>query len=130
MTTGPDDLLAAIPDRLATERNIWLATVRPDGRPHLVAIWFVWAEDALWFATGADSTKVRNIATQPRVMLSFEDGDDSAVAAGTATRVPLPFPIAVVEAFIAKFDWDIASGIDPDVGDLALVRVDITRWRR
>lgn len=128
--SGPADLLDTLPGRLATERNIWIATVRPDGRPHLVAIWFVAVDDAVWFATGAGSVKVGNLAHEPRISLSLEDGDESAVAEGTATRVALPFPVAVLEAFAEKYDWDISSGTDPDVGEVALVRVDITRWRR
>ena len=29
-------------ERLRTEANVWLATMRPDGRPHVSPIWFVW----------------------------------------------------------------------------------------
>jgi predicted pyridoxine 5'-phosphate oxidase superfamily flavin-nucleotide-binding protein len=29
-------------ERLTAEPVIWLGTVRPDGRPHHVPIWFVW----------------------------------------------------------------------------------------
>ncbi|MCP4418942.1 MAG: hypothetical protein GY805_20185 [Chloroflexi bacterium] len=34
-------LTAELEARLLTERNIWLATVRPSCRPHLIPIWFI-----------------------------------------------------------------------------------------
>ena len=130
MASGPDDLLAQLPQRLADETIIWLATVRPDGRPHLIAIWFVHVDGALWFATGARSVKIANIAANPRVNVSLESGMQSAVGEGTATVVPQPWPQAVLDAFVERFDWDISSGLDADVGEVALVRVDVERWRR
>src|SRR5665647_3679236 len=114
---------AALRDRLAAEPNIWLATVRVDGRPHLVAIWFVHVDGHVWVCTGASSVKVRNIATEPRVTLSLEDGNRSAIGEGTAHLEDAPFPTTVIEAFMAKFDWDI-SAPDTAMGELALVRID------
>jgi hypothetical protein len=32
-------------ERLSGERNVWIATVRPDGRPRLVPVWFSWVEN-------------------------------------------------------------------------------------
>lgn len=128
--TGPEDLLADLPRRLAERDIIWLATTRPDGRPHLIAIWFVHVDGALWFATGARSVKVANLRANPNVNVSLESGLESTVGEGTATVVPMPYPPDVVDAFLERFDWDIATGTDPDVGALALVRVDVTRWRR
>lgn len=130
MTLGPEDLLAELPARLAEETIIWLATVRPDGRPHLIAIWFVHVDGALWFATGANSVKIANIRHEPRVNVSFESGMRSAVGEGMATIMPMPWPQAVLDSFLERFDWDISGGTDSDVGEVALVRVDVERWRR
>lgn len=126
MTPTPED----VPQRLAGHDILWLATTRPDGRPHLLAIWYVHVDDALWIATGASSVKVANLRAEPRVNVSLESGTDPLVGEGTAAVVPLPFPSAVVEAFRQRFDWDIASGTDDQVGELALIRIDIARWRR
>jgi hypothetical protein len=30
----------------------WLATVRPDGRPHVMPVWAIWVDDAFYFVTG------------------------------------------------------------------------------
>ena len=128
--TGPADLLAELPRRLADETIIWLATVRPDGRPHLIAIWFVWVDDALWFTTGANSVKIANIGAEPLVNVSLESGTHSVVGEGTATIVPHPWPRPVIDAFVERFEWDLSSGFDEQVGEVALVRVDVARWRR
>ena len=41
-----------------------LATVRADGRPHVVPIWFTLDGDALIFTTGASSIKAKNFRRQ------------------------------------------------------------------
>jgi len=50
-----------------------LATVRKDGRPHVVPIWFDLDGDALVFTTGHASVKVANIRRDPRVCLCVDD---------------------------------------------------------
>ncbi len=50
-----------------------LATVRDDGRPHVVPIWFVMDGDKLVFNTGELSVKARNMKRDPRVSLSVDD---------------------------------------------------------
>lgn len=130
MTSGTDPLLAEVDQRLTEHEIMWLATVRPTGGPHLVAIWFVSVDGSLWFATGANSHKIANLRENPRVNVSFGTGASPTIGEGTAVLVEQPFPRAVVDAFDERFDWDISSGTDDDVGDLALVRIDIDRWRR
>jgi PPOX class probable F420-dependent enzyme len=50
-----------------------LATVRADGRPHVVPIWFILDGDALIFTTVASSIKAKNFRRDPRVMLCVDD---------------------------------------------------------
>ena len=47
-TTGTDGIDDALAERLHTEKNVWLCTVRSDGSPHLTPIWFVHHDDAFW----------------------------------------------------------------------------------
>jgi F420H(2)-dependent biliverdin reductase len=114
--------------RLEREANVWLATVRPDGRPHLVPIWFVWVNGSFWLATGARSVKVGNIRANPGVVVSLEVGNRPLVAEGTAVIWPRPFPTPVVAAFERKYDWDISVPEDADVGTVALIEVAVGRW--
>jgi PPOX class probable F420-dependent enzyme len=114
-------------ERLDSEKNLWFTTVRPDGRPHLVPIWFVHVDDDLWICTGARAVKVRNLEANPAVSIALESGDRPVVGEGRATLLRSDFPRPVVDAFVAKFDWDITED-DPGVGDVVLIRISVTRW--
>ena len=50
-----------------------LATVRRDGRAHVVPIWFVLDGDDLVFTTGGDTVKAHAIRRDPRVCLCVDD---------------------------------------------------------
>lgn len=52
-----------------------LATVRKDGRPHVVPIWFVMDGDDLVFTTGATSVKARAMRRDRRVSLCVDSED-------------------------------------------------------
>lgn len=48
----------------------WLTTVRPDGRPHVTPLIAVWHDDAVWFCTGPDERKARNLAANQSCVLT------------------------------------------------------------
>ena len=50
-----------------------LATVQPDGQPHVVPIWFMLDGPDLVFMTGADTVKARNIRHNPHVGIAVDD---------------------------------------------------------
>lgn len=50
-----------------------LATIRADGRPHVVPVWFVLDGDDLVFTTGAESVKGQTLRRDPRVGLCVDD---------------------------------------------------------
>ncbi len=53
---------------------VHLATALPDGSPHVVPLWFVWREEALYISARRDSATWRNIERDPRVALTFHLG--------------------------------------------------------
>ncbi|MEO1063245.1 MAG: pyridoxamine 5'-phosphate oxidase family protein [Actinomycetota bacterium] len=130
MAGSPDDVHDAhgAAERLRTERNVWLATVRPDGRPHVAPVWFVHVDDRIWIGTGAGSVRVRNLASNPRVTVTLEDGDRPVVAEGEASVHPSERPPDVVRAFLDKYGWDVTIEVDEDVGEVVLVEVRPRRW--
>src|SRR5690348_14186166 len=91
--------------RLESERNIWLASIRPTGRPHLVPLWFVWAGGRIYLCVASNSVKVRNLATNPAVSLALESGNAPVVIEGQATLLTTPWPEEVVLDFQRKYDW-------------------------
>jgi PPOX class probable F420-dependent enzyme len=54
-------------------RTAKLATVRRDGFPHVAPVWFDLEGDELFFLTGRDTVKGKNLLRDPRVMLSVDD---------------------------------------------------------
>jgi PPOX class probable F420-dependent enzyme len=97
-----------VEQRLQTEQNLWLATVRPDGSPHLVPIWFVWVAGKIYLCTEAASVKVRNLQLNPRVSIALEDGNHPIVIEGLAQPIGVA-PQPVMAAFQKKYDWDITT---------------------
>jgi PPOX class probable F420-dependent enzyme len=57
----------------AGTRTAKLATVRRDGRAHVVPVWFVLDRDDVVFTTGQDSLKGRALRRDPRVALCVDD---------------------------------------------------------
>ncbi|MER7480742.1 PPOX class F420-dependent oxidoreductase [Streptomyces sp. NPDC126510] len=54
-------------------RTAKLSTVRADGSPHVVPIWFLLDGDEVVFNTGKDSVKGRNIVRDGRIALCVDD---------------------------------------------------------
>jgi len=74
---SPDPAAIARIERfLAEEPIVWLSSVRPDGGPHIVPIWFWWDGCALLVFSKPDAQKVRNLRVKPSVMLALGDADD------------------------------------------------------
>jgi hypothetical protein len=53
-----------------------LATVRPDGGPHVAPRWFVWMDDAVWVATRVGDTSWDDAMRDGRVSLEIDRGRD------------------------------------------------------
>ena len=59
--------------RIEDARNVWLATVRPDGRPHIAPIWFDMEGDTLVFTTWHTTVKAHNLRHDARICLCVDD---------------------------------------------------------
>ena len=72
---GPDEDAgsARVETLLDREWVVWLSTVRPDGRPHLIPIWFLWDGDAVLFASKPQACKVANVRSRADCMLAVGD---------------------------------------------------------
>lgn len=71
------------PDR----HTFWLATTQPDGRPHVIPLGVGWRDGALCFTAGPGTRKARNLAHDPRCVLTVATHDFDLVVEGTAVRV-------------------------------------------
>ena len=102
-------------ERLRTADTFWLSSVRADGRPHVTPLIAVWHSDALWFATGPEERKARNLAENPSCVLTtgcsdLVEGAFDVVIEGQAEQVNEDIELQpVAAAFAVKYPngpWD------------------------
>ena len=92
--------------RMAEARNYWVATVRPDGRPHATPVWGLWVDGAFHFGVAPGTRKARNLARNPDVAVHLESGEDVVILEGAAEVVSDPDPRLVERIFassVAKY---------------------------
>jgi hypothetical protein len=119
-----DSLHPEINKRLTDSSNIWLATVRPDLRPHLVPVWFIHWNDRFFLCIEPGSVKSNNLTGNPAVVLALEDGSKPIICEGFASAVENPWPEEVIGMFKGKYDWDIRA----DEQYSLLVRIKPLKW--
>ena len=106
-----------VEERLRTDQIVWFGTVRDDGQPHLVPVWFLWDGDAVLVFTKADQ-KVRNLRGNPRATLHFNStphGGDVVVMEGEAELLAQPSAEVASPAYVQKYAEGIQSlGMTPE----------------
>lgn len=83
----------------------WLATIDPDGRPHVTGIGAIWLDGAFWFETGRSTRKGKNLARDPRCSLSVAAHDFDLVVDGEAHVVTDPAAVAKLASLWAAEGW-------------------------
>jgi hypothetical protein len=101
----PEDKIA----QLEAQANIWFGSVRPDGRPHLTPVWFVWHTDHIYIGIDPNGVKSRNLQNNPKVVLALEDGTHPLICEGEARLIQPPYRDGLLGAFLAKYDWDMMA---------------------
>lgn len=94
-------------DRLAESRNFWVVTVDDDHRPHATPVWGVWMHDRFWFSAAPGALKVRNIETNPSVVIMTDDTVNVVSIEGTAARVEGRRDVA--DAWATRYEKDPAK---------------------
>src|SRR5688500_10380998 len=59
-----------VSDTPTADLTFFVATVRPDGRPHSAGVGAIWVDDALYFTSGPGTRKSRNLAVSPGCSVS------------------------------------------------------------
>ena len=101
---------------LETAEIFWVSTVRADGRPHVTPVVAVWADEAVWFSTGADEQKFANLRANPHVVLTtgcnrWDQGLD-VVVEGDAVQVTDDDVLKrIAETFTVRWDgrWQFTA---------------------
>lgn len=102
-------------ERLERAEVYWISTVRPDGSPHVTPLLAVWLGGALYFCTGPDERKAKNLARNSHCTLTtgcnaLGEGLDLVVE-GEAVRLTGDTRLRrVADAYLSKYgdDWRFA----------------------
>ena len=79
MATGRDAVKLTdeeLEEFLASNMKVQVATVGPDGSPHLTTLFYVMVDGQLFFWTYGRSQKIVNLRRDPRITCLVEDGVD------------------------------------------------------
>jgi PPOX class probable F420-dependent enzyme len=130
-----------VAERMASARNYWVATTRPDGRPHVSPVWGLWLDGTFYFSSDPTSRKGRNLAARPEAAVHLESGDDVVIVEGTIERVA---DAGTLARFADDYDTKYAIRLDLTDPNYAVYRLrpraayaweertfpqSMTRWR-
>ncbi|WP_392543900.1 pyridoxamine 5'-phosphate oxidase family protein [Oryzobacter telluris] len=96
-------------ERLGSDVIGWFTTVRADGSPHAVPVWFYWHEDRALVMSEPDTAKVRNVRRGSPALLHLHtraDGDGVVILEGSAAiseRSSTEWLPEIGEAYTAKY---------------------------
>jgi PPOX class probable F420-dependent enzyme len=96
-----------VEERLRSDKIIWLTTVRPDGRPHSVPVWFLWEVTTILIFSQPKNQKIRNLRHSRCVTLALGDtksGHNSVVFDGTAELLEQKVESATLQAYGEKYN--------------------------
>ena len=96
----------AVEARLGRELEIWMATVRYDGRPHLTPLWFIWLDEKIYICTGSRTQKFVNMRNNQNVALSLKDPLNVIIIEGEAHVAPREMIEKLADYFFNKYEWD------------------------
>ena len=83
----------------------WMATINPDGSPLLNSVGALWAGGAIWFTTGQQSQKARNLKLNPRCTIAMSAENFDVAIKGRVERVTDPDLVATRAKEWAAGGW-------------------------
>ena len=95
-TESPDD---------RPPRTFWLATIHPDGRPHVAGVGAMWVDDRFYFTSGPGTRKSRNLAENPHMVITVALDDIDLVVEGIANRITDETTLTRIAALYAAQGW-------------------------
>jgi PPOX class probable F420-dependent enzyme len=109
---------AEIEEFLAGDMKVQVASLGPDGSPHLTTLFYVLDEGRIAFWTYGASQKVKNLRRDPRISALVEDGDDYFELRGVSIRgrARIVDDVEEIKAFGTRMTQRMAGG--EDLGEL------------
>ena len=97
----------------------WVSSVRLDGRPHVTPVVAVWMDDSLYFSSGTEEQKSRNLGTNPHCAVTtgcntWDEGVDIVLHGEVEIVRDLSKLQRLADAFLAKYGSDWAFEVEDD----------------
>ena len=100
-----------VDERMSKSFNYWVATTRPDGRPHVMPVWGVWMNRIFYFGTDPQTRKARNLKLNPQMVVHLESGDEAVILEGRMEEIRESSLLKQIdEAFFAKYEMHTGHG--------------------
>ena len=101
-------------DALERAEIFWLSTVRRDGRPHVTPLPAMWLEGSLYFCTGPDEQKAKNIEANPHCVLTtgndrFRSGLDVVVEGSAVRTLDDSLLRRLAAIWTSKLEWAFSA---------------------
>lgn len=97
-------------NRLKKSRQYWIATTRPDGRPHVMVVWALWMDGAIYFSTGANTVKARNLAKNSHCTMCTDNGAEAVIVEGVVeTERSVETVRRFVPVYEKKYKWKLGE---------------------
>jgi PPOX class probable F420-dependent enzyme len=93
-------------DFLRLRKIVWLATVHPSGRPHIVPVWFLWHQHALYILSQPHAQKVKNLRANPKCSIAVDDSDNGhqpVAFDGTASLEQAMLDQELIDLLVEKY---------------------------
>lgn len=120
-----------------------IATLRRDGRPYTVPVWWLWHEGAVWLTGTTNRVWCKQLLHDPRISLCIESTGEfngHIEVDGRATALQLPtddiWPVSrlLVEKYVGRHDPERADAVEAFFANMRteprmLFRVEPDVWR-
>jgi PPOX class probable F420-dependent enzyme len=116
-----------------------IATIGPNGTPHLVAMWYAVIDGQIWIETKAKSQKVTNLRRDDRISFLAEDGLTYGTLRGVSLEgrgVVVDDPealwqvgVSVFERYMGPYSEELKPMVEVMLNKRVAVRVEVERTR-
>ncbi|BBZ23707.1 PPOX class F420-dependent oxidoreductase [Mycolicibacter hiberniae] len=128
-----------VADFVTNHRTGTLATIGPDGRPHLTAMWYAVLDGEIWLETKAKSQKAVNMRRDPRVTFLLEAGETYDTLRGVAfdgvaeivddPEILFRVGVSVWERYTGPYSEEMKPAVEAMMNNRVAVRIVTSRTR-
>ena len=97
--------LEALESQIPQKQTTFLATTRPDGRPHLTGVGALWQDGKVYVVSGPRTRKSLNLGADPHCSVSMTWEGIDLVIEGTAERVTDDATLQRIAARYGREGW-------------------------